>query len=242
MGQQRLVTTTLRAIFFDLDGTLLDWESGVDASWQSALAAHCPGAGIDPAALFGAIDLKRRWFWADPDRALAGRLDIVWASRFVTREAMAHIGAGLPALADTIADDYRARRDAGLKLFPQAIETLETVRSRGLRTALITNGGAKMQRDKVVRFEMERWIDCFVIEGELGVGKPDERVFRHALASCGAHPDEAWMVGDNLEADIATPHRLGLHTVWVNATAGGLPAEAPVTPHRTIRHIGELLA
>lgn len=242
MGERQVVTSDPKAIFFDLDGTLLDWESGVDASWHDALAAHCPVAGIDPAALFEAIDLKRRWFWGDSDRALAGRMDIVWASRFVTREAMAHIGADLPALADTIADDYRARRDAGLTLFPRAIETLDAVRARGLRTALITNGGAKMQRDKVVRFGLERWIDCFVIEGEFGAGKPDERVFRHALASCDVRPDEAWMVGDNLEADIATPHRLGMHTVWVNAAADGLPPEGPVAPHRTIRHIDELFA
>ncbi len=242
MGERQIVMPDPKAIFFDLDGTLLDGESGVDASWHDALASHCPGVGIEPAALFDAIDLKRRWFWADPDRALAGRMDIVWASRFVTREAMAHIGADLPALADTIADDYRALRDAGLKLFPRAIETLDAVRARGLRTALITNGGAKMQRDKVVRFDIERWIDCVVIEGEFGVGKPDERMFRHALASCDVRPDEAWMVGDNLEADIATPHRLGLHTVWVNAAADGPLAGAPVTPHRTIRHIGELLA
>lgn len=241
MDERQVVTSDLNGIFFDLDGTLLDWESGVDASWHDALASHCPAAGIDPASLFDAIDLKRRWFWADPDRALAGRMDIIWASRYVTREAMAHIGADVPGLADTIADDYRARRDAGLKLFPQAIETLDAVRARGLRTALITNGGAKMQRDKVMRFGLERWIDCVVIEGEFGAGKPDERVFRHALASCDVRPDEAWMVGDNLEADIATPQRLGLHTVWVNAAADGLPADAPVTPHRTIRHIGELL-
>ena len=79
------------------------------------------------------------------------------------------------------------------------------------------------------------------IEGEFGVGKPDERVFRHALASCGVDPAETWMVGDNIEADIVTPRALGMHTVWVDAASGGLPADASVQPHRVIRAIGELL-
>jgi FMN phosphatase YigB (HAD superfamily) len=49
------------------------------------------------------------------------------------------------------------------------------------------------------------------------------------------------MVGDNLEADIATPHRLGMHTIWVDAQARGLPKKAAVQPHRILRSIAELL-
>jgi putative hydrolase of the HAD superfamily len=66
-------------------------------------------------------------------------------------------------------------------------------------------------------------------------------VFRHALAACGVEPTETWMVGDALDADIATPLALGIHTVWVDAASRGLPADAAVRPHRVIRAIGELL-
>jgi putative hydrolase of the HAD superfamily len=66
-------------------------------------------------------------------------------------------------------------------------------------------------------------------------------VFRHAPASCGVEPLETWMVGDNLEADIATPRALGLHTVWIDEAGAGVPAESAVTPHRVIRRISEML-
>lgn len=128
-----------------------------------------------------------------------------------------------------------------MALFPRAIETIEHFRSAGVRTALITNGGASGQRGKVERFALAPYFDCVVIEGEFGVGKPDERVFQHALAAVGCDPSSAWMVGDNLVADIETPHRLGMHTVWVDADARGLPASAAVRPHRTVGSIAELV-
>ena len=80
-----------------------------------------------------------------------------------------------------------------------------------------------------------------MIEGEFGCGKPDERVFHHALSSITCDAENAWFVGDNLEADITVPHRLGMHTVWVDEAGAGLPEPAAVVPHRVIRGIRELL-
>jgi FMN phosphatase YigB (HAD superfamily) len=49
----------------------------------------------------------------------------------------------------------------------------------------------------------------------VGIAKPDERIFAQALAGVGAQADQAWMVGDNVEADIRPAHRLGLRTCWL---------------------------
>ena len=115
------------------------------------------------------------------------------------------------------------------------------MKQRGLKMALITNGNAISQRRSINRFALTRYFDCIVIEGEFGVGKPDERVFRHALASCAVEPARTWMIGDNLEADIVTPHRLGMHTIWVDESGVGVPADADAKPHRIVRHVRELL-
>ncbi len=49
----------------------------------------------------------------------------------------------------------------------------------------------------------------------VGIAKPDERIFRQALAGVGAGPEETWMVGDNVDADLRPAQRLGLRTCWV---------------------------
>src|SRR5438552_12752945 len=170
-----------------------------------------------------------------------GRLDLDVASVTIVRDALTDLGATRDAAAQAIASDYRARRFAALAPYPGAVETLEALRSRGVRMALITNGGARTQRRSIDRFHLDRFFDCIVVEGEFGCGKPDERVFRHALSAVACEACDAWMIGDNLEADIATPVRLGMHTIWVDEAGAGLPDGAPSTPHRIVRAISELV-
>ena len=61
-----------------------------------------------------------------------------------------------------------------------------------------------------------------------------------AVLDCSA--DEAWMVGDNLEWDVAAPQGLGIFAVWVDYAEEGLPATSDIIPDRTIRNIAELTA
>ncbi len=230
------------AIFFDMDGTILDWQVGMDDSWQAACTDGCATRdGIDAEALLAAIKTRRDWFWADAERSRIGRLDLDEATRAIVLHAFADLAHDDDELAATIARDYRARRMATMSPYPGAIETLRTLRARGVKMALITNGGAASQRNSIERFGLAPYFDCIVIEGEFGCGKPDERVFRHALDACGCVPERTWMVGDNVHADIETPIRLGMHTVRV---LDGLPIITPASearPHRTVRSIAELV-
>ncbi len=223
-----------------MDGTILDWQTGMEESWLASCEAHCDGSFLT-IEMHEAIRKRRAWFWDDPERALRGRLDLDAASREIVRLAFADTGLDAVELAHRIADDYRARRAAFLAPYPGAIDTLTAIRERGIRTALLTNGGALSQRLSVERHGLAGYFDCIVIEGEFGAGKPDERVFRHALESCGCGPESTWMVGDNLAADIAPAIALGMRGVWVDSEGAGLPEGAPVRPHRVVRSIRELV-
>jgi putative hydrolase of the HAD superfamily len=241
------MTAEPNAIFFDMDGTLLDWQSGMEESWLASCEEHCDGS-YDAASLHDAIRGRRTWFWGDPARATAGRMDLDESSRTIVRSAFEDLRLTNRDLAHAISDDYRRRREMAIAPYPGAIELLADLRQRGMPTALITNGNAISQRRSVDRFGLEKYFDCVIIEGEFGVGKPDERVFRHALASCGVTPEGTWMVGDSLEADIAPAVLLGFHTVWIDERGTGVTPEqnrdaAPAPrPHRVIRRIDELFA
>jgi putative hydrolase of the HAD superfamily len=242
-----------KAIFFDMDGTILDWQTGMEESWLASCEQHCDG-GYVPVALHEAIRVRRTWFWNDAERANAGRMDLDEASREIVRRAFEDMGLADRELAHRIADDYRALRDVAIAPYPGAIELLADLRGRGMPMALITNGAAVSQRRSVERFDLARFFDCVIIEGEFGVGKPDERVFEHALASCSVEAASTWMVGDSLEADIAPALRLGMHAVWIDASGSfdGANGAAPVEalrdrgagerPHRVITRIDQLFS
>jgi putative hydrolase of the HAD superfamily len=237
-----MMTDTPGAIFFDMDGTILDWTTGMEESWlESCVEHHDASWAHTPEQVHAAIRVRRLWFWNDVERATRGRMDLDMASREIVRHAFADLAISDHERAHRLADFYRALRATRIFPYPGAIETLEALRSRGVRMALLTNGEARNQRRAVVAHGLEQYFDCIVIEGEFGCGKPDERVFRHALKTLDADPARTWMVGDSLEADIAGAHTVGLHAIWIDEKGEGVPADAPVRPHRIVRTIAELV-
>jgi len=230
----------VKALLFDLDDTLLDYSGGVDRSWTEACGACCMPEGIDAAVLVAAIAETRRWFWDDPARHRRERVNMLGAWQHIVEFALERLGRPAPELAAAVARDYAARRRAAMRLFPDSLACLTELRRRGIPLALVTNGDASQQRDKIERHDLARYFDAILVEGEFGVGKPDEAVYRHVLQTLGMTPDEALMVGDHLEWDVGAPQRLGLTGVWMDRGGVGLPHGSAVQPHRIIRSLDEL--
>src|SRR5687768_16126074 len=163
-----------RALLVDLDDTIIDDTSAVDAAWRQAIAAHC--RDVDVAAVIDSVTEVRRWYWSDPARHAAGRMDLVGTWTAIVVEAMRRCRCEDLDLAEQIASHHGELRRASQALLPGAVEALERLRSAGIKLALLTNGGPQSQRPKIERFDLARHFDHICIEGEFGCGKPDERV------------------------------------------------------------------
>jgi putative hydrolase of the HAD superfamily len=228
------------AALFDLDDTLLDYSGPAGRCWSEACAAVGGEAGVDVEALATAVDVARSWFWSDPVRHARERVRMLDAWGKIAAAGLDAIGRPSPVLASAIARDFAARRRDAMDLYPDAYPCLARLRAHGMTLGLVTNGDAEMQRDKIARFDLERLFDVIVIEGEFGVGKPDLRVYLHALRALGTTAAEAWMVGDNLEWDVTAPKRLGLRAIWIDRDGDGLPPGQGVRPDRIIRSLAEV--
>ena len=69
-----------KAILFDLDDTILNYDSVADRSWKQVCEAVSPKLpGLGTQGLFTALKEKAQWFWSDPDRHLRGRRDLLAA-------------------------------------------------------------------------------------------------------------------------------------------------------------------
>ena len=232
-----------KAILFDLDDTIVSASAFTPNAMEQACVRFAPRIpGVSAEGLYAAFQDSAMEYWSEPERQRQGRLNPAEATLAIAESALDSVGVrDESGLAGELAQSYLATRERSLRLYPGAIETLEKLRGKGVRLALITNGSAEGQRGKVVRFGLERHFGCIVIEGEFGVGKPDERVYRHALAALDTEPGDAWMVGDNLEWEVATPQRLGLRGIWVDWAGAGLPEGTSVKPDRIVRGISELV-
>ncbi len=235
--------TLPRAILFDLDDTIL--AAGERRLVLLDVAREFAGElePFTPDEVADRLEAGLAAFWSDPVRHKTARFGIpaarlkVISGVFAAMEAI-HL---TPDLAARLAARFAALREQLTGFFPGAFETLEALKARGVRLALVTNGGTATQRAKIERFALEPLFDHIQIEGEHDFGKPDERAYRHAMAVLGVDAEETWIVGDNLEWEVAAPQKLGIFAVWFDGFAKGLPEGATVKPDRIIQSLPELI-
>jgi putative hydrolase of the HAD superfamily len=238
----RLGGRPLQALLLDLDDTILDDGGSLQASWDLAterlLAAH---PDLPRERLVAELDRTKDWFWSDPERNRAGRLDLVRARSEILLRTLRAFDREDAALARAAAEALTAYREQRLRLLPGALEALARLRALAPAMALVTNGARHPQRAKIVRFELEGFFDHIQVEGEFGVGKPEPEAYENVLRTLGVAAEASCMVGDNFEADVLGAQRVGIHAVWIDKRGVGRPPGAGLREHWTIRRLQELV-
>ena len=84
--------------------------------------------------------------------------------------------------------------------------------------ALVTNG-SKSQREKIDAIKASSYFDEILISEEVGIAKPDPRVFQMAMSKLDATPDQSVFIGDSLEHDVSGARNAGMMTVYCNRSA-----------------------
>ncbi len=234
--------TAPRAILLDLDDTILAFEALKEKCWNNVAVTYTSSLGGVPPADFVRTVLKHsEWFWSDAARGREWRQDLSAARLKILAMAMKGLGIFNEAACESIASTYSKMRTEMIEPIPGAIDTLVTLKGKGMRTALITNGSSESQRQKIERFGLEKHFDEILIEGEQGYGKPDERIYRKALSSLGVEAEESWMVGDNIVWDVLAPQKLGVRGVWVDYRKQGFRSRNGNRPFLSIHTLPEII-
>jgi putative hydrolase of the HAD superfamily len=125
---------------------------------------------------------------------------------------------------------------------------LESLRSRGIKTALVANSWpdpARLLRADVEAFGLAEQFDAIVFSEEVGFRKPQPEIFLHALEQLGVEPENAMFVGDRLDSDVQGAARVGMATVqalWFRAddTPGIEPDFMAFTPMDVLNAVRRL--
>ncbi len=231
-----------KGIMFDLDDTITTYDAVVEPTWKDICKEYANQYSIfDAENLYKTIRETSNWYWSDKKRHIKGRLDIENARRETLEIVFKKMEIDNLSLAHDIADLYSKRRVEAISFYPGAEDTLKYLFEHNIALALVTNVQNQKQREKIVRFRLERFFSIILIEGELGYGKPNEAVYLRALDELQLSPDSVWFVGDNLEWDVAAPQKLGIFSIWHDYRRMGLPPSSKVIPDRIIANISELV-
>lgn len=110
---------------------------------------------------------------------------------------------------------FRARQRLFCPPYPDAMPALERV-AREYRLAITTNGPSDVQRAKLRASGLERYFPIVVVSEEIGSGKPEAAMSRIALERLDIGADEAVVVGDSRERDIAGARNAGVASILVD--------------------------
>lgn len=113
------------------------------------------------------------------------------------------------------------RQPAGWVAYPDALPLLDTLRSGGIRTGVITNVGFELRAVAHGLGVLER-LDAWTSSARIGAAKPDPRLFVAAAAAIGVAPARCLVVGDHPEAD-GGGVPLGMRTLLLPMTSPGAP-------------------
>lgn len=187
-----------QAYIFDLDDTLYEEESYVRAAFRHT-------------AEYAAERVGRPKLAEELYQRMMALLAEQGRGRILNRVCEEY---GLRIKPAELIEVYRDTKPA-LSLYPDAEETLQALRARGIKTGLITDGLAKVQHSKAKALGLDERMDFLLMTDDIGTKKPDEKVYKTCLSALGVDAKEAIYIGDNPEKDFIGARALGMKTARI---------------------------
>jgi len=102
-------------------------------------------------------------------------------------------------------------------LFPNAIETLEYLKSRSYNLYILTNGFLKTQEIKLENSGLDKFFKKIFSSDELGINKPHKDFFHWVISSLNARKSDCLMIGDDEKVDVGGAKNYGIDAIWFNS-------------------------
>jgi putative hydrolase of the HAD superfamily len=224
----------LRAVLFDMGGTLVEMRGDVGDPWREPVLEAIRSEFGERAwaeTLYSAN--IRPEHPDDPHRQETNR----WLAEWLRERGVIFTDEQIERLRSAFARPV----PSVFSLAAGAADALRWCKARELAVVVVTNTisrGDEEARGDFERFGVSKLIDHVVSSYSTGWEKPHHAIFERALRHAGASAAEACNVGDRLDLDIAGPKALGMRAVWISAEV--VPPDFATPPDATIPSLEQL--
>ena len=197
----------LKLIIFDLDNTLWDFETNSRIALQELLPT------VDNTIDFN--DFHKRYveinyrYWRDYERGKINKNHLRYGRFYDAFEAY---GIRDKERIDKMADNYLYISPKQKTVFENTYEILNYLKPK-YKMAIITNGFNEVVIEKIKNCDFEQYFGLVQTSEDAGVQKPHVDIFHKVLSYFNTNPNNAFMIGDNLETDIAGADKTGISSV-----------------------------
>lgn len=204
----------IKHIFFDLDRTLWDFERNSNTTLLQLISHfNLTEKGIDNADNFikkYKIHNERLWDLYREDKITKEKLR---SKRF--RMTLIEYGIDDEDLAEQFGLAYIKQSPLQTNLFPFTHKVLSYLRTK-YRLHIITNGFEEVQHIKLEAADLKQYFDVVATSEEVGVKKPNPKIFEFSLEQANAKAGQSIMIGDDLLVDVLGAEEAGMQGIYFN--------------------------
>ncbi len=215
----------IKFIFFDLDNTLLDHthaeKIALHQTFENDLKDFVPTDFDSFKLVYHEINTK---LWSLYSQSKVSK-DEVRLGRF--RDSLKHFGVTDFDI-HKLWENYAHRYKGNWKSIDQSTEILHYLTDKKYRLGIISNGFTELQHDKIRKMGWTHFFESIILSEEIGVQKPDPKIFQSALLSVKLEPSEVIYIGDSYETDINGAKNSGWKSIYFNPN--GLNSEDSSVP------------
>lgn len=226
----------IRAVFFDVDDTLFATSEFARQAHLSAVRAMVQaGVRMSCEELFDELKEVVQEFTSNYpyhfDKLLLR----------LPPETHCHVNRAIVIASAVIA--YHDTVQALLAPYPDALSILKALAGRDVVRGVITAGLSIKQAEKLVRLGVYPYLspDAIFISEQIGISKPNPKIYKWVCKALSLSPEEVVYVGDNPTRDIDPPNHIGMVTVRIRKGGKYDEAEGKTAPRYEIRSFDELV-
>lgn len=190
----------IKAVFFDLDGTLLDRNTSLEKFINDQYERY-----IKELSLIDKQHFMNRFVELDCR-------GYVWKDRVYSQLLQELNITGLTW--EQLLEDYVINFNNTCVPFRNVQKVLETLHHMGIKLGLISNGKRQFQRENLNALGIADYFDTILISEEVGLRKPDPQIFQMGLDNLSISAEESIFVGDHPENDIMAARDAGMLGLW----------------------------
>lgn len=235
----------VRGVIFDLGGTLIDWpdwDDDIERRWglsYNYLVTTLPEKRWpDSETYVHAMRAAEKYHWQQvAERQTSSTPTALVHSGFQRMGVVVNEQEVLTAL-----DGYARAINGWAIIFPDTLQTLQTLRERGYRLGLLSNTwwAAEWHNAELALHGLQNMFDFVAYTSDLPHSKPHPSVFHYVAQHLGVPSEECVMVGDRMADDIGGALSAGIRAVW-RQNDYPWPKPDNIIPTATITTLSELL-
>ena len=225
----------LGAVLFDIDDTLFSTTQFAKVARRNAVRAMIAnGLDLSEEVVLRELEEVLAEFTSNYDQHYDQLLKRLRPKCLERVNPALLVAAGVAAYHDT---KFRE-----LKPFDDVLPLLEALRKAGLVVGIVTHGWTIKQAEKIVRLGVVPYLSprAVFISDQLGIAKPNPKIYALALRDLGLAPADAMYVGDSPSHDITPPKSLGMKAVWARRASRHHPSVGDAIPDHVVDSFVEL--